>query len=41
MNDLLIKLLELFCKIGVRMKENMEKLTKNTQKVKFLIMCIK
>ena len=33
MNDLLIKLLELFCKIGVRIKENMEKITKNTQKV--------
>ena len=33
MNDLLIKLLELFCQIGVKMKDQMEKITKNTQKV--------
>ena len=31
MNDLLIKLLELFCKIGVRIKETT---TKTAQKVK-------
>jgi hypothetical protein len=31
MNDLLIKLLELFCKIGVRIKETT---TKTTQKVR-------
>ena len=40
MNDLLIKLLELFCKIGVRMKENMEKITKNTQKVQILFLLL-
>ena len=33
MNDLLIKLLELFCQIGVKIKELNEKFTKNTQKV--------
>ena len=32
MNDLLIKLLELFCQIGVKIKDQNEKLTKNTQK---------
>ena len=33
MNDLLLKLLELFCQIGVKLKEQNEKLTKNSQKV--------
>lgn len=33
MNDLLIKLLELFCQIGVKLKEQNERLTKNSQKV--------
>ena len=33
MNDLLVKLLELFCQIGVKLKELNEKFTKNTQKV--------
>lgn len=33
MNDLLVKLLELFCQIGVKIKELNEKFTKNTQKV--------
>ena len=33
MNDLLTKLLELFCQIGVKIKEINEKITKNTQKV--------
>jgi hypothetical protein len=33
MNDLLIKILELFCQIGVKLKELMEKIPKNTNKV--------
>ena len=33
MSDLLVKLLELFCQIGVKIKELNEKLSKNTQKV--------
>ena len=33
MNDLLVKLLELFCQIGVKIKELMEKLPKNSLKV--------
>ena len=32
MNDLLIRLLELFCQIGVKTKEMNEKMTKNPQK---------
>ena len=36
MNDLLVKLLELFCQIGVKLKELNEKFTKNTQKVNSL-----
>lgn len=35
MNDLLVRLLELFCQIGVKIKELNEKITKNTQKVCF------
>ena len=34
MNDLLVKILELFCQIGVKIKELMEKIPKNTNKVK-------
>ena len=33
-NDLLVRLLELFCQIGIKIKEINEKITtKNTQKV--------
>ena len=38
MNDLLVKLLELFCQIGVKIKEIMEKIPKNTLKVTFLVL---
>ena len=33
MNDFLIRLLELFCQIGVKIKEFNDKLGKNSQKV--------
>jgi hypothetical protein len=33
MNDLLIKLLELFCKIGVRIKETTTKTAQKVQKI--------
>jgi len=36
MNDFLIRLLELFCQIGVKIKEFNDKLGKNLQKVRFL-----